>query len=287
MVHIALHEHVGEGRDDGLYARGQAHGEYPPQHRALDAQIPPHQPVDLLRRGQQPQRQHGGDQLGEYRRPGHARDARLQPDHEGQIQHDVQTAGQHQEHQRPGGVAHGAEYAAADVVDQQPREAPEVDGQVGDGVLEHVVRRGHQPQHGPHAGDADQRENAAQQERDRHGGLHGAVEPVHVPGPEVLGDHHARAHRKAVEEEHQHVHDHRGGAHGGQRLLAHEIAHDDAVHRVVHHLEDVAQHQRQREQYDLPHDGPGGHVSGPVPAVQPQRHVTASVSTIHSIIILS
>ena len=260
-VDVGLHEHVGEGGDHRLDGRGQAHGEHPLQDRAVDAQVPPDQAVDVLSAGQQPERQHGRDQLGEDRGVGDARDARLQAEDEGQVQYDVQHAGQDQEHQRAGGIAHGPEDAAAHVVDQQAGEAQEVDAQVGDGVLEHVVGGGHQPQHRAHAGQPNGGEQGAEHEREGHGGLDGVVQALHVPRAEVLGDDHARASGEAVEEEHQHVDDHRGGAHGGEGLLAHEVAHDDAVHGVVQHLEDVPQHQRQGEQQDLADDGAAGHVA--------------------------
>ena len=87
------------------------------------------------------------------------------------------------------------------------------------------------------------------------------MELLHIFCPEVHTNHHAGADGKAVEKEYQHVDDHGRGAYGGQSLGTNELAHDDGVYRIVKHLENVSQHQRQGKQQNLLDNVSFGHIS--------------------------
>ena len=66
---------------------------------------------------------------------------------------------------------------------------------------------------------------------------------------------------KAGKEKDNHAHDDRGRPDRRQSLFADKVAHDDGVDHVVQQLEDIAQHQRERKEDQLPQNGPLGHVT--------------------------
>ena len=142
------------------------------------------------------------------------------------------------------------------------RLVSDVDPQIHGRILEHILRCAHHPQqrlHAEHPGDS---EHQAQQKGRGHGGLHCPVQLIQFLRSVKLPDGHHRTGGKAVEEKDQHVDDHRRGADGCQRLLADEVSHDDRVHRVVEHLEDVPEHERQSKGDQLPQNRAAGHVDG-------------------------
>ena len=122
--------------------------------------------------------------------------------------------------------------------------AGEVDPEIKRRVIENIVRRGHEVKHRLHVGYADNGKEHAENEGQRHGSLDRGMELLLFLCAETLPDHHAGTHGKPVEKEHQHIDDHGGGAHRGQCFRADKISHHDGVHRVVQHLEDVAEEKR-------------------------------------------
>ena len=82
----------------------------------------------------------------------------------------------------------------------------------------------------------------------------------HIACPEILPDSHSGTDRETVKEKHHHVGDHGGRTDGGERLLAHKVAHDDRINRVVEHLEDITEHERERKEHQLPENRAYCHV---------------------------
>ena len=157
-------------------------------------------------------------------------------------------------------IADGAQDARADVVQQHPGDAPEIDPQIFRRRAHHVIRGIHQPQHQRRHRDADPRQDDAHDQRQYDRGLDRAAQPLAVLGAVVLADHDAGAAGEPGEHADERVDDRPRAADGGERLLADEVADDDRVDRVVELLEDVADHQRQRKGDKKPRDAPHGHV---------------------------
>ena len=105
--------------------------------------------------------------------------------------------------------------------------------------------------HGLHIRHADDGEQHTETEGQRHGGLDRRVKLIFLLRAEPLPDHNAGTHGETVEEKHQHIDDHGGGAYRRQCLRTDKIAHHNGVHRVVHHLEDVAEQEWKRKQQKL------------------------------------
>lgn len=66
-----------------------------------------------------------------------------------------------------------------------------------------------------------------------------------VFGSEILADDHCGSDGKAIKEVNRHVGDHGGGTDGSQGLGPYEIPYDDGIHRIVQHLENIADHEGQ------------------------------------------
>ena len=149
-----------------------------------------------------------------------------------------------------------------DVIDQQTGNPADVDPQINGRILEDIFRCAHHPKQRLHAQDSADGEQQTQEEGRGDGSLHRLVELFHLLRAVKLPDGHNRTGGEAVEEKDQHVDDHRRGADGRQSLLAHEVPHNDRVHRIVQHLEDIAEHERQCKGDQLPHNRAAGHVDG-------------------------
>ena len=168
-----------------------------------------------------------------------------------QVKNDIQDAGQDQVIQGPRRITDGTQDPAADVVDQQSGDTGKVDGQVGDGACENIVRCCHKVQHRFYQYNTDAGKEYAQDECSSHDGLDGVVQFFVAFSAEEVSDDDAGTDGKAVKEKYEQVHDHGCGTDGCECLGADEVSDNDGVHGVVQHLEYVAEHQGQGEQQDL------------------------------------
>ena len=235
-----MHEHVGKSGDGALDAGGQADAENALEGLWVDAHFAPADAVGAFLPGQGNQDQQRRNDLGGDRRVSDPVHAHLEHQHEHQIQHRVQQRRNHQENERPPGVPHRPQDAAAHVVKEHARDPGKIDAQVQIGFVHHVFGRFHESQHRrddqqTHAG-GDQ----ADQEGDGNGGVHGLAQPFPVVRAVALGNDDRRAGGKSGAEAHDGVDDRPGGAHGGLRLLAHELAHHHGIHRIVQLLKQEA-----------------------------------------------
>ena len=212
--------------------------------------------------GQKQQHKPGGNELGDNGSIGHAGNTGVENQHKYQIQYNIEDTGQDQEVQGPCGVSHRTQQTAAHIIDQKAGASRIVNTQINRRLGEHILRGGHEFQHGVHSQNAAHREEQAQQEGSRHGRLHGLVKLLHVTGPKIPANDHTGTGGEAVKKEHQHIDDDGGRPHRRQGLGAYKVAHHHGVHRVVKHLENIAQHQRQAKKDHLPDNGAAGHVPG-------------------------
>ena len=185
----------------------------------------------------------------------------MEHQHKDQVQNDIQHAGQHQKIQRPCGISHGAQHGRSHIIDEQTGEARKIDVQVLRRLRKYVLRGGHQPEHGHNAHIADHGERHTHDKRCGNGGLHRLMELLHILGAKVDADDHAGAYGKAIEKEHQHIDNHGRRAHRRQGLGADKLSHNHGIHRIIKHLEHIAQHQRQGKQQYLLDDIALGHIS--------------------------
>ena len=233
------------------------------QHVPMDPQPPQLQAHTAVRPQQHCQHQHRRRRLGDDGGPGNACNAHAEADHEHQVQHRVQPRRHHQKVEGTPGVAHCPENAGAHVVDEQPRNAGKIDGQIGRGLRQHLRRGVHQGQHGRDQGQTQGRERPAQHQRQHHGRVDGVPDSVRLMGPVILTDDHACAAGQAHEKANEHIDDGPHSAHGGERLVGHEVAHHPGVHHVVQLLKHVAGQQRQGELHQVAGDAALGHVHVP------------------------
>ena len=81
--------------------------------------------------------------------------------------------------------------------------------------------------------------------------MYGAFHTLLVIGSEVAGDENVAAHTQSVEQRDQQKAKGAGGADGGKGLLAGKTTDDHGVGGVEQHLQEVGQHQRDREDPDV------------------------------------
>lgn len=233
------------------------------QHVPVDSQPPQLHPDAAVRPHQHRQHQHRRHRLGDDGGPGHTGHAHVEPDHKQQVQPGIQHRRHHQKIEGPPGVAHGPENAGAHVIDQQARDAGEIDGQIRRGLRQHLRRGVHQVQHGRDQGQAQGRERRAQHQGQHHGRVDGIPDLFGPVGPVILADDHPRAAGQAHKEADEHIDDGPHGAHGGKGLVGHKVAHHPGVHHVVKLLEHVSGQQRQGELDQVAGDAALGHVHVP------------------------
>ena len=251
VVDVGLYEDIGECGDDGLDPGGKADGEYSAQDVRIQMQVMPGQTVDIFGGSEKIQDQECGYELRQDRRKGNAGNAEVEDNDKQQVKNDIQDAGQDQVIQGPRRITDGTQDPAADVVDQQSGDTGKVDGQVGDGACENIVRCCHKVQHRFYQYNTDAGKEYAQDECSSHDGLDGVVQFFVAFSAEEVSDDDAGTDGKAVKEKYEQVHDHGCGTDGCECLGADEVSDNDGVHGVVQHLEYVAEHQGQGEQQDL------------------------------------
>ena len=209
---------------------------------------------------QLPDREHGGDCLGDDRGPGHASDAHAEAGDKQPVQDDVQRRGHQQIDQRGNAVPQAAEHAAQDVIKAAARDAQEDDDQIGGTPVDDALRRIQQAEQGP----GEQRPD----HHDDHGGEGGQNDAgpdrtgqfLPLRGPKILAHQDAGSHGDAHEQHQHQIQDRPRTAHGGQGVVSDVASHDDAVHRVVQLLGDIPQEHRNRKGNDLLYGRPHAHI---------------------------
>ena len=254
VIDIGLDKHIGKGGDNGLYPGGKTDGEYLPENAAVQMQIFPGQAVDIPGPCQKQQCQACRNGLRENGGQCYTSDARVKDQYKEQIQKNIEYAGQYQKHERTGRIAYGTENAASHIIDEEPGYTEKVYGEVRCRVLKDVVRCVHEAKHRPDGQGANGGEQDTEEECGGHGCLNGVVQAIHIPGAEVLSDDDTGTYGKSIEEENQNIDDHSCGTYGSKCFLADIIAHDNGVYRVVEHLKNIAEHERERKQDNLPDD---------------------------------
>ena len=135
--------------------------------------------------------EHGGDRS--------SGNAHAEQAHKQQVAEDVHHACRHQEVQRTPGIAHGTQHGRTEVVDHGCRHTDEVHLHVQHGLVDNLVRCGHQRQHGTceHNAEHDQYRAADQAGEQRR--LDGLLYAVVIPLAVMPRDKHVRADRNTDE----------------------------------------------------------------------------------------
>ena len=184
------------------------------------------------------------DGLAQERRPRHAGHAHVEVTDEEDIHKNIRNRGHGEEVERRFGIPQGGENARRDLIEHQENITHEVNLDVRHGVLHRLHRRVQQCQHPfgrQHSDSAQQHaENAAEDERGRHAGMH----LLHFLLPEQVRCHDGCADVAAKRDGDENQRDF--GAVADKRLGADEMPRNEAVRDVVELLEDDAAEQGQR-----------------------------------------
>ena len=169
----------------------------------------------------------------------------MEDDHQEQVQQYVHHPGDSHVQQGPPGIPHGAEHRAEKIIGGQKGDAQEVDAQVYRSQRQHILRGGHDAQHGHGEDQTDEGGEDASQDSHDGGGLHRLPHAPVILCPEVPGGQHA----DAAAQSHEHVH-HKGdqgavGSYGSQGDFSLEAAHHDQVGCIEGQLQDAGEHHRQ------------------------------------------
>ena len=260
VIDIGLDKNIGEGGDRHLDGGGDTHPDDLLQHIPMEPQRAQAQLDTLVCPQQCRHHQYCRGCLGQDRSQRHTLNAHIKGQDEHQIQHRIHNGTDHQEIEGPLGIAHRPEDTRADVIEHQTQNAAEIDGEIGGGFWQHILRGLHQPQHkGCHA-EAHASEDHAQNQGHGDGGMDGFFHLVVPFRTVILADDHARTGRKAHKETDEHIDNGAHGAHGGVSLVADKLTHHPGIHGVVQLLEDIAHQQRQRKQNNVTDDVSFRHV---------------------------
>ena len=185
---------------------------------------------------------------------GHRRagDAHAKAHHKQYVQSHVHRAAEHQEAEGCTGVAHGPKYAAGQVVQHYGHHAAEDVDDVSVGLVHDVLGGADPAQYGlggQRRGHRHHRRDATAQVQ-RVGEV--LAHAVGVALAEGLGHRDGTARAHAQQEAEDHKIQRAGGADAREGLHAYKPAHDDAVGKVVHLLEQVAQqHRKPKGEYQF------------------------------------
>ena len=141
--------------------------------------------------GQHPQGQRRAEELSDDGGIGHAFHAHAQKNDENQIQNGIDNRGKNQEIQRAAGIPHGPENAGTHIIGKQTQHAGKINGQIGMGLRENILRGGLKPQQRIRAQNAYSRKRRPQQEGDADRRMHGMMQSLVVMAAVALGDDHA------------------------------------------------------------------------------------------------
>ena len=209
----------------------------------------------LLGPEEPPQAEGGAEELGQDGGKGRPVHPHPEDPDEEEVQADIGDGGDDEVVEGMAAVAQRLHDAHAGVVKGEAKAAGKVDADVGD-ALGHDLRRGaHPAQDDGGQGGADEGQGRAGEQGEEDGVVDGLAHLLRLPGAEVAGDHHARAHEDAGEEAHEKEDQGPRGGDGGQGPVAQQVPHDEGVRRVVELLEEVPQEEGHRKADDLVRDG--------------------------------
>ena len=167
--------------------------------------------------------------------------APVQPQHEPEVQGDVQRGGHRQKDQGDHGIAHRPQEGGEVIVKEGGGDAAENDGEVF-------------PHHGPHrlrhleehldpvqAQEGGGVEDGRQGGDEDKGGVGPLPQAVPIPLAEADGEHRPAAHAQAQQDGGEEGHEGEGGAHRRQGVLAQIPAHNQGIRDIIALLEQVAQ----------------------------------------------
>lgn len=225
-------ENVGKREQGALDARRHTDAQNSAQGLAVDAQLAQVQLDGPVRVPQLQEQNHGADRIGTDGGDRHAVHGHFQHQHKEQVQQHIQYAGKSQGQQGRFRVAHAPENSRFKVVKQNHRHSQEVNAQVSQGHVEHVLRHVQAGQEAVGNGFAEGRHENAAQDGKQNGRMDGLFHHIPVVPAQGVGDDHVGAQTDAHEEIHHQGHDGgigTDGGHAGIPGLAGEIAH----HRQV------------------------------------------------------
>ena len=250
-VDRGLDEHVRDVEDDALHTGRQAdlhnldefiHAEV----QAAQVEMAHAVRLDETQHGQR--RRNALAEHGSDRGSGHAH---AEQAYEQQVAEDVHHACRHQEVQRTPGIAYGTQHSRAEVVDHGGRHTDEVHLHVQHSLIDNLVRRGHQRQHGTREYDAEHDQYRAANQAGEQSRLDGLLDTVVIPLAVVPRDKHVRADRDTDERVDQQVEQRGGRADRRHRIAARKFADYDNIGRVEQQLQHARKDQRQRKQQDF------------------------------------
>ena len=233
-----------ESDDRGLEAHGGAHADEPCEDAG--GEVPPVAlpgPQEGHLGKDEAKAEQGGEALGADGGERRALHAHAEAEDEGEVEDDVDDAGDGEEEEGRPAVAEGRDGAGEHVVEHGCAAAAHHDGEVGFGAGDDVGRRVEQGQQGLGIAHAEEGHGACHEQAREDGRAEAAAQPRHVLGAEALGEHDGKALRHAHEKaEHEEEHA-AGGADAGEGVHANGAAHDERVHHAVDLLEKVAEQQ--------------------------------------------
>jgi len=246
-----LHADVRQREHHALQSRRDADAQDIAQHGAVHAQLPRHDPQLRLAPAEQDEQRSGAEEVCEHGRRGDAARAHAEHEHKHEVERHVGGAGDRQHDQRRRGVASRAVDRRFEIIEEDHRQAEEVEPQVLQRHAPHLLRHGEKRQEPGRAQLSRRGEDHAAEQRKQDGGVDRPAHPVAVALPDHLRQHDVRAQREAGEQVHD-QRDHRCvAAHRRHGVLADEAAHDRDIRRVEQLLQHGGQRQRQRDPYQF------------------------------------
>ena len=191
------------------------------------------------------QADHAGDCLRNIGCHSGTQNTHIKVDDEHQIQHNVDSAGQHQEVKRGFAVAQSAHDGRNHIIEKNKGNSRKDPANVGAGTINNVRRGLHQLHNG--AGQRHRDNGKPNTPGNAQPGCigHMAAQVAVIMGTKQLCDGDSKAVAHANNKTQDQIVDRAGSANCRQRIDTDKTAHNDGICQAVKLLEQVAQHQRQ------------------------------------------
>ena len=234
-VYRRLDDDVRHRKQRALHACGQADAEDAAQDGQVDAKLFGVEADVKLGAPQLHEQDNGAYRIRDDRRYRNAADRHVEHRDEKQVQRNVQKAGYRQRNEGRFRLAHAAEDGRLEVIQQNDRQAGEVNAQVQKREREHLVRHIQHPQQGRGDQLAEQPDDYAADDGDDDRGVHRLVHGVAVAAADSVRDDDIAADADADEKVYDKPDDRAvcaDGRHGDGLLGTREVADDGDVRGV-------------------------------------------------------
>ena len=200
---------------------------------------------------QSPEQQRSGDHVGKRRGQRHTLHGHAEAQHEEKVGKNVEQPREGKHHKRRLRVTLGAQNRGGVIGQRHEGHTQKIDPRIQRRQRQQLAADTHKCQNGAGKQDADQGGSKAEDQGHGNGGMHGAGGLLPFFCADMSRHHHVGAGGKSHEDVDDEIGQRRGGTNGAHRIRLRGKADHHHIRRVVQHLQQICQYNRNAEGNDL------------------------------------